>query len=207
MDYRTKRKRLIEHLKTEGFLKTEKVEKAMMAVPREEFLLPREKDYAYADVPQGIGCGQTISAPHMVSLMTSLLDPQTKDKVLEVGSGSGYQAAVLAKLVKKVYTIELEQQLVDFAKANLKRAGIRNVEVMQGDGSKGYAKTAPYDKIIVTCACPEVPAALFSQLKPGGLLIAPVGGSWMQDLKLYRKTSSGISEKSYGGCVFVPLRH
>jgi len=144
--------------------------------------------------------------------MTELLEPRPSDKVLEVGSGSGYQAAVLAKLVKKVYSVEFEQKLADFANANLKRARIRNVEVVQGDGSKGWPKHAPYDKIIVTCACPEVPAALFGQLKAGGRLVAPVGGSWQQDLRLYRKTKpeSGrpvLEEKSYGGCVFVPLRH
>jgi len=207
MDHVRERKELLEHLKVEGFLKTERVEKAMMSVKREEFLLPQERGYAYADVPQGIGCGQTISAPHMVALMTELLELQPSDNILEIGSGSGYQAAVLARLVKKVYTIELEPQLAEFAKRNLERAGIRNAEVICGDGSKGWSKAAPYDKIIVTCACPDVPKPLFGQLKVNGLLVAPVGGSWQQELRLYRKTRSGIQEKDYGGCVFVPLRH
>jgi protein-L-isoaspartate(D-aspartate) O-methyltransferase len=210
------KKRLIEGLKIEGFLKTKLVERAMKSVPREKFVLPRESKYAYADVPQGIGFGQTISAPHMVAMMTELLEPKRKDKVLEVGGGSGYQAAVLAKLVKKVYSIELEQKLVDFAIANLKQARIRNVEVRHGDGSKGWPEHAPYDKIIMTCACTEVPKPLFRQLKPGGLLVAPVGGGWLQDLKLFKKSKTNtkqgkgktrIEEKSYGGCVFVPLRH
>jgi protein-L-isoaspartate(D-aspartate) O-methyltransferase len=206
IDLAAERKRLIESLKTEGFLKTKQVEKAMMDVPREKFVLPRERDYAYADVPQGIGYGQTISAPHMVALMTELVEPRRKDKVLEVGAGSGYQSAVLAKLVKKVYTVELEQGLVDFAISNLNRVGIKNVEVKQGDGSKGWPEHAPYDKIIVTCACNEVPKPLFGHLKIDRLLVAPVGGSWRQYLKLYRKTKRGLEEKGYGGCVFVPLR-
>jgi len=206
------KKKLIEGLKIEGFLKNKKVERAMLSVPREEFVLERERPYAYADTPQGIGFGQTISAPHMVAIMTELLDLKPKDKVLEVGGGSGYQAAVLAKLAKKVYSIELEQGLVDFAAANLKKARIKNVEVRQGDGSAGWKEHAPYDKIVVTCACSQVPKALFGQLKSSGVLVAPVGGSWQQDLMLYRKLvgkkgKTGLEEKGYGGCVFVPLRH
>jgi protein-L-isoaspartate(D-aspartate) O-methyltransferase len=201
------RKSLIDRLITEGFLKTPRVIKAFEKVPREEFVLPKGRDYAYADTPQGIGYGQTISAPHMVAIMTELLEPKPKDKVLEVGTGSGYQAAILSKLVKIIYTTELTPELVEFSRANLQRAGCKNVKVIQGDGSKGYPKEAPYDKIIVTCACPEIPRPLIEQLKQDGILIVPVGGAWMQDLKLYKKTKKDVEEKSYGGCVFVPLRH
>lgn len=202
-----KRKNLTDRLIAEGFLKTPKIIKVFGEVPREEFVLPRGRDYAYADTPQGIGYGQTISAPHMVAIMTELLEPKPKDKVLEVGTGSGYQAAILSKLVKTVYTTELTSELVEFARANLQRAGCKNVKLIRGDGAKGYPKEAPYDKVIVTCACPEIPKSLIEQLKQGGVLIAPVGGAWMQDLKLCKKTKSGVEEKSYGGCVFVPLRH
>ena len=207
MDLQKERKNLIDRLITEGFLKTPRVIKAFEKVSREGFVLPEVRDYAYADTPQGIGYGQTISAPHMVAIMTELLEPKPQDKVLEVGTGSGYQAAILSRLVKTIYTTELTPELVEFARANLQRAGCKNVKVIQGDGSKGYPKEAPYDKVIVTCACPAVSKPLIEQLKQGGILIAPVGGAWMQDLKLCKKTRSGIEEKSYGGCVFVPLRH
>ena len=198
--------RLIEHLIREGYLKTPGVIEAFRQVPRQFFVPEEAERNAYADYPLPIGRGQTISAPHMVAIMTELLEPKKTDKILEIGAGSGYQAAILAKLVRKVYSVELEKGLVEFAKSNLAKAGITNVEVMRGDGSKGCAKAAPYDKIIITCACEKVPDALFRQLKVGGILIAPVGGSWLQELKLYRKMKSGIEEKNYGGCVFVPMR-
>jgi len=206
-DLAAEREKSIEHLKLGGFLKSGKVEKAMMAVPREEFVQDNERDCAYDDTPKGIGFSQTISAPHMVALMTELLELKKNDTVLEVGGGSGYQAAVLAKLVRQVYSIELEQGLVDFAEGNLKRAGIRGVEIIQGDGSKGLPEKAPFDKVIVACGCHDVPKPLFKQLEQGGILVAPVGGSRMQYLKKYQKTSSGIRKESHGGCIFVPLRH
>lgn len=201
------RKNLTDRMIAEGFLKTPRIIKAFGEVPREEFVLSRERDYAYADTPQGIGFSQTISAPHMVAIMTELLEPNPRDRVLEVGAGSGYQAAILSRLVRMVYTIELAPELIEFARANLQRTGCKNVKVIRGDGSRGYPKEAPYDKIIVTCACPEIPKSLIEQLKQGGILIAPVGGAWMQDLKLYKKTMKGVEKKSHGGCIFVPLRH
>jgi len=207
MDLQKKRKNLIKHLTAEGFLKTPKIIKAFEEVPREEFVLPSERDYAYADTPQGIGYGQTISAPHMVAIMTELLKPSPYDKVLEVGAGSGYQAAVLSKLVRKVYAMELIPELAEFARANLKKAGCKNVNVIQGDGSRGYPKEAPYDKIIITCACPEIPKPLIKQLKQEGIIEAPVGGTWHQNLIVGTKTREHLKTKNYGGCIFVPLRH
>ena len=197
---------MIGHLRNEGYLKTPKVIEAFRSVPRELFVPEELRRNAYDDYPLPIGGGQTISAPHMVAIMTELMEPKKGDKVLEIGTGSGWQAAVLSRLVRKVYSVELESQLVDFARANLRKAGITNVEVIRGDGSKGHAKSAPYDKIIVTCACHEVPKALFGQLKVGGILLAPVRGSWFQELKLYRKTKTGMEEENHGGVVFVPLR-
>ena len=207
MDMKKEKRNLISQLVAEGFLKTPGIIKAFERVPREEFVLPRERDYAYADTPHGIGCGQTISAPHMVAMMTELLKPEPRDKVFEVGAGSGYQAAILSGLVRFVYTMELVPELAEFSRENLRRAGCKNVKVMQGDGSRGYPKEAPYDKIIVTCACPEIPGPLKEQLKLGGTIAIPVGGAFYQDLIVGVKTKGGLETSRYGGCVFVPLRH
>jgi len=201
------KKELIQSLMRSGYLRSPDVVKAFIEIPREEFVPPNYRDYAYADQPLPIGQGQTISAPHMVAIMTELLEPNAKDNVLEIGAGSGYQAAILSKLVKKVYAIELEPKLVSFARANLRRAGIKNVEVMPGDGSRGYPEKKPYDKIIVTCATPKVFDSWTSQLKTGGILLAPVGGGFHQELVKIEKTERGLEKKNHGGCVFVPLRH
>lgn len=207
MDLIEKKKELIKNLIEQGFLHSKEVIDAFESVPREEFILERDKVYAYADYPLPIISGQTISAPHMVCLMTELLEHKKTDKVLEIGAGSGYQAAILSKLVKKVYTIEIDYDLVEFAKRNLAKTGYKNVEVIRGDGSKGYAKKAPYDKIIVTCAIPEIFKELINQLKLKGKIIAPVGSGWFQELILGIKTKTGLETKNYGGCAFVPLRH
>ncbi len=201
------KKELVQNLKNSGYLKTQRVVKAFMDTPREEFIPKKSRDYAYADQPLPIGKGQTISAPHMVAMMTELLEPEAKDKVLEVGGGSGYQAAILSRLVKKVYSIEVDPELVSFAKANLRRVGIKNVEMILGDGSKGYPKEKPYDKIIVTCATPEIFDSWINQLKMRGVLLAPVGGGFYQELIKVRKTKKGLEQRNHGGCVFVPLRH
>lgn len=198
---------LIEHLIGCGYLKTEKVIEAFRKTDRKLFVPERYRDYAYYDQPLSIGFGQTVSAPHMVGIMSTLLEPEKSDKVLEVGAGSGYQAAVLSRLVKVVYTIELEQGLIDFAKGNLRKAGIENVKLIQGDGSRGYPEEAPFDKIIVTCAAPEMPEALIKQLKESGIILVPVGGSFHQELVLGRKVKGKLETTNCGGCVFVPLRH
>jgi protein-L-isoaspartate(D-aspartate) O-methyltransferase len=197
---------LIKNLVGQGYLKTRKVIGVFGKIPREDFVLQGDRAFAYADYPLSILAGQTISAPHMVAIMTELLEPGKKDKVLEIGAGSGYQAAILSKLVRKVYSVEVDQELVTFAKNNLEKAGIRNVEVIQGDGSKGYEKKKPYDRIIVTCATPEIFGSWVSQLKMSGILLAPVGGGFYQELIKIRKTSKGLEKKNYGGCAFVPLR-
>ena len=201
------KKELLRSLRRSGYLKTPGIVRAFGKIRREDFLPAGQRPYAYIDQPLPIGAGQTISAPHMVAMMTELIKPEPKDKVLEVGGGSGYQAAILSKLVKKVYSIELDPMLVSFADANLKRTGIRNVEMMQGDGNKGCPKARPYDKIIVTCATPEIFDAWIEQLKTGGMILAPVGGGFSQDLIELKKTKKGMQKTSHGGCVFVPLRH
>lgn len=200
------KKELVQNLKNSGYLRTQKVVKAFMEIPREGFIPKESRNYAYADQPLPIGHGQTISAPHMVAMMTELLEPEAKDRVLEVGGGSGYQAAILSRLVKKVYSIEVDPELVSFAKANLRRVGIKNIEMILGDGSEGYPKEKPYDKIIVTCATPKIFDSWINQLKTEGILLAPVGGGFYQELIKIRKTKKGLEKRNYGGCAFVPLR-
>jgi protein-L-isoaspartate(D-aspartate) O-methyltransferase len=207
MDLSDKKKMLIEGLQREGYLKSPKIVKAFMEIPRENFLRPEERSYAYADQPLPIGSGQTISAPHMVAIMTELLNPEKTDRVLEVGAGSGYQAAILSKLVSKVYTVELEAELVSLARKNLKKLGIRNVQVMKGDGSLGLKREAPFDKIIVTCATDKIYPAWKEQLKEGGLILAPVESGYYQELTLAKKKKGRLEVRKVLSCVFVPLRH
>ncbi|MEM5812211.1 MAG: protein-L-isoaspartate(D-aspartate) O-methyltransferase [Candidatus Aenigmatarchaeota archaeon] len=203
-----KRESLIANLKTEGYIKTKRVEYALRKIPRENFIPAEMRDSAYSDHPLPIGYGQTISAPHMVAIMTELLEPKKTDKALEIGTGSGYQSAVLSVLVRKVYSIEVFPELTEFAKSNLKKTGIRNVEVVSGDGSKGLPSKAPFDKIIVTCAIPKVIFnSLVSQLKEGGIIVAPVGEPYgIQTLTAGKKIRGKLKTKEYFGCVFVPLR-
>ncbi len=217
MNYRfiEERKRLVEMLKREGIIRSKKVERALLNVPRELFVPENYRDLAYADAPLPIGKGQTISAPHMVALMTELLNLDEGMKVLEIGTGSGYQAAVIAEIVApknskkpgKVITIERIPELAEFARRNLERAGyIDRVKVVVGDGTLGYPKEAPYDRIIVTAAAPDIPKPLLEQLKPGGRMVIPVGNKYLQYLYIVDKTSSGkiIINKDIP-CVFVPL--
>lgn len=207
MDLSDKKKMLIEDLQREGYLKSPKIIKAFREIPREAFIRHEERSYAYADQPLPIGSGQTISAPHMVAIMTELLRPEKTDNILEVGAGSGYQAAILSKLVSKFYTVELEAELVSLARKNLKKAGIKNVQVFQGDGSLGLEREAPFDKIIVTCATDNIYPAWKEQLKEGGLIIAPVGSGYYQELTLAKKKKSRLEIREIISCVFVPLRH
>lgn len=184
-----------------------RVIEALRQVPRHEFV-PDELQYrAYANHPLPIGHGQTISQPYIVALMTDLIQPRPDDVVLEIGTGSGYQAAVLAKLVKRVYTIEIVQQLAAAADARLRRLGYDNVEVRHANGQLGWPQHAPYDAILVAAAASRIPAALVEQLKPGGILVIPVGGPHdAQDLLLVRKNAHGmIEEKRVLPVAFVPL--
>ena len=199
---------LIAHLKREGYLKSKAVEKAFRLVPREAFLPNDLRLHAYSDHPLPIGLGQTISAPHMVAIMTELLEPKKTDKVLEIGTGSGYQAAILSPLVKKIFTIEFYPELASLARKNLSLIKITNVEVILGDGSKGLSAQAPFDKIIVTCSIPEeIFTSLGKQLKEGGILVAPIGPAYsVQMLTTGRKVKGKLEKKEYFGCVFVPLR-
>jgi len=213
------RERLVERLIAEGILKSPDVIRSMKMVKREEFVPDNMRSYAYVDTPLPIGHNQTISAPHMCAIMNEALKLEVGHKVLEVGAGSGYHAALVAEIVapsnveqKKwghIYTLEIVSELSDFAQKNLERTGyIDRISIICADGSKGYTDEAPYDRIFVTAAAPEAPKPLIGQLKPGGLFVIPIGGLYFfQDLVLIEKTTSGkIITKNLGGVAFVPLR-
>jgi protein-L-isoaspartate(D-aspartate) O-methyltransferase len=185
----------------------EDVSEAMMRVKRHLFVPPSVMEQAYGDYPLPIGEGQTISAPHMVAMMCGYLELKKGEKVLEIGAGSGYHAAVIAELIGetgRVYSVERIQWLVDFSRENLKRAGYKHVTVMQGDGTLGLPEHAPYDKISVTCAAPAVPPPLLEQLKVGGKMVIPIG-RYLQELYLVKKKEKGIEQEKKCDVAFVPL--
>ncbi len=212
-----KRRRLVEKLVREGYIHSEKVLSAMLRVPREEFLPEDLRHLAYEDTPLPIGMGQTISAPHMVALMCEVADLDVGMKVLEVGTGSGYHAAVIAEIVAPsnrsreewghVYSIERVPELAKKAMENLRRSGYADrVTVIIGDGSKGYPDAAPYDRIIVTAAAPDIPKPLIEQLKKGGKMVIPIGTRYLQYLYVVEKDKDGrIKKKPVTSCLFVPL--
>ncbi|MCD6493311.1 MAG: protein-L-isoaspartate O-methyltransferase [Archaeoglobaceae archaeon] len=206
-EFGKKREKLIERLRYELNL-SDKVVEAMKKVPRHLFVPPAYRSEAYVDAPLPIGKGQTISAPHMVAIMCELLDLKKGDKVLEVGAGCGYHAAVVAEIVGKdgkVIAIERIPELAEMAKRNLETLGYDNVLVVVGDGSKGYEKEAPYDKIYVTASAPKIPEPLIEQLKPGGKLVIPVG-NFTQHLYVVEKDENGnVKKKNWGAVRFVPL--
>jgi protein-L-isoaspartate(D-aspartate) O-methyltransferase len=185
------------------------VMQALRRVRREAFVPEHLQDSAYLNTPLPIGHRQTISQPYIVALMTELLEPKVDQVVLEIGTGSGYQAAVLAELVRHVYSVEVVHALAEEAKERLRRLGYHNVSIRAGDGSVGWPEHAPYDAIIVTAADPQVPQALIEQLKPGGVLVMPVGGSHFgQSLRVIRKsTDNHLDERDVLPVAFVPLTH
>ena len=186
---------------------SDRVMKAMATVPRHRFVPVDQEPYAYDNQPLPIGNGQTISQPFIVALMTDLLELKPGGKVLEIGTGCGYQAAVLGELAGEVYTIEIVDPLAKEAAARILTLGYRNVTVRSGDGYAGWAQFAPFDAIIVTAAAPAVPPALIEQLKPGGKLVIPVGPQWgAQQLLVIDKDASGKTTTRYALAVrFVPL--
>ncbi len=183
------------------------VKRALGKVERHRLVPPREASRAYRNHPLPIGSGQTISQPYIVALSTDLLRPKPTDTVLEVGTGSGYQAAVLAEIVAKVYSIEVIPELGNEARTRLEALGYRNIEVRIGDGYAGWPEKAPFDGILVTAAAPRVPKALVDQLKPGGRMVIPVGGEMeMQYLNvLTKRADGGVDEKRVLPVRFVPL--
>jgi protein-L-isoaspartate(D-aspartate) O-methyltransferase len=205
--YRTAINDLITYLKNSKFLTDERVESALRNIPRHEFIPESELDYAYNNEPLPTMKKQTISQPGVVTRMTEWLDVKDGQKILEIGTGSGWQSAILSYLVGSgsVYSIERHSELVKFAQKNLKKLKIDNVHVILGDGSIGYSKAAPYDRIIITAACSEIPLPLIDQLNENGLILAPVGDN-SQSLILLQKTTKGMVEiKNQTKYVFVPL--
>jgi protein-L-isoaspartate(D-aspartate) O-methyltransferase len=207
MEFEEKRKELVNRLKRQKRIDSKEVEDAFLSVARENFIPENYKKYSYNDTPLEIGNGQTISAPHMVAIMAEALDLKQGQKVLEIGGGSGYHAAIISRIVGPlghVYTIERIEKLAKTAKENLKKSNISNVTLEIGDGSEGLEKYAPYDRIYVTCAAPDVPEPLINQLKEGGKLLIPVGDT-ICELELIIKEKDKINKKHLGGCAFVPL--
>ena len=179
----------------------------MQNTPRHRFVPDGVADYAYQDNALPIGKGQTISQPYIVAFMTETLDVDSTYKVLEIGTGSGYQAAVLSPLVKHVYTIEIVKMLAERADSTLKALSYNNVTVRWGDGYKGWPEEAPFDRIIGTAAPPEIPKALIDQLKPGGKMVLPVGTNWQEIVVLTKSKSGKIQKKNVLPVRFVPMVH
>lgn len=182
-----------------------RVLKVMGRVPRHEFVPERYRSKAYEDTPLPIGYEQTISQPYIVAFMTEQLDPKPTDRVLEIGTGSGYQAAVLAELVAEVYSIEIVEPLARRAQTDLQRLGYKNIHVRAGDGYQGWPEAAPFDAIIVTCAPEKVPPPLVEQLTDGGRMIIPVGPSGIQELVLLRKQGGRLEKQATLPVRFVPM--
>jgi len=184
-----------------------RVLRAMATVPRHEFVPEESRAAAYCNGPLPIGCGQTISQPYIVALMTDLLDPQPDDTVLEIGTGSGYQAAILAQLVKQVYSVEIVAALARQSAERLRRLGVANVDVRHADGYLGWPEHGPYDGIIVTAAAPHIPQPLLVQLKPGARLVIPVGlpHSFQELMVLEKDAHNNVKTRTLLGVAFVPL--
>jgi protein-L-isoaspartate(D-aspartate) O-methyltransferase len=178
---------------------------AMMKVPRHLFVPEHLQEKAYNDYPLPIGEGQTISQPYMVAQMTEVLELTKESLILEIGTGSGYQTAILAEIVQKVYTIERIEVLAKRAKDLLNKLGYRNIFIKIGDGTIGWKEYSPYDRILITAGTPKVPSPLFDQLKEGGIIIVPIGDRVIQTLTRVRKIKGKIVEEKLFDCMFVPL--
>lgn len=197
---------LVETLIRLKYITNENIKNAFLSVDRKYFIPGEYRSKAYYDDPLPIGYNQTISAPSIVATMLELLDIGADDKILEIGTGSGYNACLLAALGKVVYTIERIPQLREFAKQNMQNCAHRDKIVsLLGDGSEGYVAEAPYNKIIVTCGAPDVPAPLVEQLAVGGRMLIPVGGTFFQELYIIERRDDGVYRKIWGDVAFVPL--
>lgn len=201
---------LVKTLWDMNYIKSEKVRKAMLSVPREEFMTPETRDLAYLDRPIPLKHGQTISAPHMVAIICEQLSLKPGMNVLEIGTGFGYNAAVVAEILGPeghVYTIERIKALKEKAEENLSKTGYSNVTVIHGDGTGGYPENAPYDRIYATASAPKIPEPLKDQLKVGGRLLTPVGDdpAYQELVCIVRKDNTEFKSYNLGGVVFVPM--
>jgi protein-L-isoaspartate(D-aspartate) O-methyltransferase len=204
-DFAAQRERMVKEQLIMRGINGERVLAAVRKVPREEFVPEQLRAASYADQPLPIGYDQTISQPFIVAFMTEELRPQPQDRVLEIGTGSGYQAAILAELVAEVYSIEIIEPLAKRAEGTLQRLGYKNVHVKVGDGYKGWLEHAPFDAVIVTCAPDHVPQPLIDQLKNGGRMIIPVGPAGDQELYLLEKENGQLRQRSVTPVRFVPM--
>ncbi len=202
--WRARERMIKEQLLARG-IHDERVLRAMGKVPRDAFVPEALRDRAYDDNPLPIGEGQTISQPYIVALMTQLLNLKGDEKILEIGTGSGYQTAILAELAQKVFSIERSSALSASARAVLEKFGYSNVLLRIGDGSIGWEEFSPYDRIIVTAAAPNIPSSLCRQLAENGVMVIPVGDRMQQTLTVVRNTPHGSIREDAGGVVFVPL--
>lgn len=204
-DYKRLRDMMVDYQLIPRGIKDERVIAAMRKVPRHLFVPEHIRHSAYDDMALPIGEDQTISQPYMVAIMTELLELKGDERVLEIGTGSGYQAAILAELAKEVYTIERFSSLAEKARKRLIELGYNNVYVVVGDGTKGLEEMAPFDRIIVTAAAPKIPEPLINQLSEGGIIVAPVGERFSQILIRGKKEKGKLIEEYHTPCVFVPL--
>jgi len=204
-DYKKERLAMVEDQLRKRGIWDERVLEAMAKVPRHFFVYADYQAAAYEDHPLPIGEGQTISQPYMVAVMTQSLDLKGEERVLEIGTGSGYQTAVLAELARTVYTVERIQLLIQRAQKVLRELSYENIYFLAGDGTKGWPEKAPFDGIIVTAGAPEIPQTLISQLTEGGRLVIPVGPRYTQTLYKVTRKGKHFKEEDITGCVFVPL--
>ena len=204
-EFEEQRHQMVDRQIASRGIKDERVLEAMRGVPRHEFVLPGDLALAYIDHPLAIGHGQTISQPYIVALMTDLLRVEPGHRVLEIGTGSGYQAAILARLAERVVSIERIPELAERTRRLLERLGIGNIKVVEGDGTLGRPDDAPYDRVMVTAGAPCVPKALTEQLSEGGRIVIPVGSEGLQELEVVSKAKGKIKTENAGGCRFVKL--
>ncbi len=205
MDYKKLQERMVKDQLIRRGIRDKKVLAAFYKVRREKFVSSELRRQAYEDFPLPIGEGQTISQPYMVALMTQSLELKGHEKVLEIGTGSGYQTAILAELSQEVYSVERIKSLAQKAQRLLKRLGYNNIKIFSGDGTLGWKECSPYDRILVTAGAREVPLSLIEQLKEKGIMVIPIGNLYSQDLKVIKKKKDGIRSVTVEKCVFVPL--
>ncbi len=208
--YESENRELVSYLKKTGVLKSKAVENAILKTPRHLFVPEDLQKSAYRDYPLHIGQGQTISQPSTVVIMTQLLNPKSGQKILEIGSGSGWQSALLSRIVGskgKIFTMEIIPELAEFARKNLEKLKIKNVKVVEGNGSAGLDEEAPFNGIIMTAAAPFMPDMLKKQLKVGGRIVAPVGDRYTQKMTVLKRTKKGFEQEELPSYfAFVPLR-